>query len=109
MPVPADRIPVQLIEAACAIATQQNSTGLLNASLVAKIAAAPLDTTLGEQLAFREPICTAAELQDLYAFFRAVADSFGGLGGYSPHVQVCADAAASVKLSLSRSGLTPSN
>ncbi|MBI3824595.1 MAG: hypothetical protein HY294_01195 [Candidatus Rokubacteria bacterium] len=106
MPVPKDRIPVSIPEAACimAIGPRGSTVAVLSDTLIAKISGTPRDTTLGPDKAWRHVICTAAEAEELRNFFQALADSFSTHG--DSKATVCAQAVDNIRHALRTAGIS---
>jgi hypothetical protein len=94
---PTDRtVTVPLSDRACmAVVTPEANilTRRLTDTLIANIINTPIDKSLGEKLAHRHVVCTVAEAQDLFSFFRNAANKYGLGGNLDERVQICADAA----------------
>lgn len=104
-PVPTERIPVSLPEAACIMVISPRGTIVaLDETLRAKISETPRDMTLGPDKAWRHVVCTDSEVRKLIEFFQTLADDFSMRG--DSRATVCAQAVESARHGLWTAGIS---
>ena len=105
MPVPANRIPVSIPEAACIMAiSPRGAIVALDDTLIAKISETPRDMTLGPDRAWRHPVCTDSEVRKLIEFFQTLADDFSMRG--DSRATVCAQTVENARHALWTAGIS---